>query len=39
MLKTSALSQDAPDVYLSLVNSINQEITKTQDELQKQKAI
>ncbi len=36
MLKASAIAQD---VYLSLVNSIKQEISKTRNELQKQKAI
>ena len=35
MLKVNALS----DIYQNLVNTIRQEITKTQNELQKQKAI
>ena len=39
MPKVSPLSQNDPDVYLNLVNSIKLEITKTRDELQKQKAI
>ncbi len=39
MPKVSPLSQNDPDVYLNLVNTIRQEITKTRDELQKQKAI
>ena len=39
MPKVSAISESIPDVYLDLVNSIKQEITKTRDELQKQKAI
>ena len=39
MKKVSAISTNTPDVYLNLVNSIKQEITKTQDEVQKQKAI
>ena len=38
MTKANTLSLKAPD-YLNLVNSIKQEITKTQDEIQKQKAI
>ncbi len=39
MSNRSALSQDDLNVYLKLVNTIKQEISKTQDELQKQKAI
>lgn len=38
MPKANTLPVNAPD-FLSLVNSIKQEITKTQDELQRQKAI
>ena len=36
--KTRGLRENS-EVYLSLVNTIRQEITKTQNELQKQKAI
>jgi hypothetical protein len=39
MPKVNALSENAPEVYRNLVNTIRQEITKTRDELQKQKAI
>jgi len=39
MPKVSALSDNAPGAYLDLVNTIRQEITKTRDELQKQKAV
>ena len=35
----SPLSEPPPDFYLNLLNSIKQEITKTQNEIQKQKAI
>jgi hypothetical protein len=39
MPKASALSDNAPVVYRNLVDTIRQEITKTQDKVQKQKAI
>ncbi|HDZ02496.1 MAG TPA: DUF1016 family protein [Nitrospirae bacterium] len=39
MPKVSAISKNTPDVYRDLVNTIRQEITKTQNELQKQKAV
>ena len=39
MQKVNPLSLKNSEVYLSLVNSIKQEITKTRDELQRQKAI
>ena len=39
MTKANALTAKTPDVYQDLVNSIKQEITKTQDEVQRQKAI
>ena len=39
MVKTTPLSQTDQNVYLSLVNTIRQEITKTSAELQRQKAI
>ena len=35
----NVVPEAVPDVYLNLVNSIKQEITKTQDELQRQKAV
>jgi hypothetical protein len=39
MSNMSAISRNDPDVYRNLVNTIKQEITKTRDELQKQKAV
>ncbi len=39
MPKAGPLSETTPDIYKDLVNSIKQEITKTSDELQRQKAI
>ncbi len=39
MSNMSAISQNDPDVYRNLFNTIKQEITKTRDELQKQKAV
>ena len=39
MPKASALSDNAPVFYRNLVDTIRQEITKTQDKVQKQKAI
>ena len=39
MSNMSAISRNDPDVYRNLVNTIKQEIRKTRDELQKQKAV
>ncbi len=39
MSNVNAISQNDPDVYRNLVNAIKQEITKTREELLKQKAI
>ena len=39
MRKVTALSENAPVVYQNLVDTIRQEITKTRNELQKQKVI
>ncbi len=39
MSNMSAISRNDPAVYRNLFNTIKQEITKTRDELQKQKAV